>query len=173
MGAQNYYYEHGVSEETLSVARDLVVRYLAYLRHRPSGSFICDETELPAKREILVHAFRVLIANEMRVRTRRQLVTVGLTLAQFQTGLGDRLTLEAVESETDDGDDDHTDTSNARDAIERIDRALRAVAPDRVRLGRLYRDASQFGEIRSAREPINPVPPGAIYGEYYENGPRH
>ncbi|MDH6267785.1 hypothetical protein M2360_003185 [Rhizobium sp. SG_E_25_P2] len=143
----NGQHEAAGCQDDLAGARTLVIRFLADLRDRPIGSDILDANELPASRSVMIEAFRMLVENEPRRRIRDQLIMVGLLLSQYQQGVGDRLKVQAAPApglSKQEAEPPHIP------AVRRIERALSAVDPDRLRLMRLFEQAS----MRAMSKPV-------------------
>jgi hypothetical protein len=131
--------------ETLAAAHQLVDLYLTYLREHETDGGLFDVHDLPAPKDAIINAFRVVIATEIRASVRGLMMTAGMTLARFQD-----------------------EASYARDVrqplrpgsrklswwmkdakIRRSDRTLRQVGEESARLETIFRHAMTMAEGRS------------------------
>jgi hypothetical protein len=129
--------------EVLQAAHQLVELYLLFLREQGPGHDLFDTRELPASKEALVNAFRVVIATEHRPNVRALLVKAGMTLAQFQENIGDPLTLKPLPATS------RRQAASGRIDIARIrkfDRALLRLGEERVRLSHVFQNAARIAE---------------------------
>lgn len=120
-----------------------MIRFLGALRNDPIGHDILDVDELPAPRQEMIDAFRLLIEREPRSRIRDQLKLVGTLLAQYQDDVGPRLRVQAAPAPSDAPEHRQPDTP----AIKLIERALCAVEPDRQKLQRLFKQAADHAQF--------------------------
>lgn len=129
--------------QLLHAAHHLVDVYLLYLREHDTGSDLFDTRELPASKDALLNAFRVVIATESRPGVRALLTKAGMTLAQFHDDIGVRMSVQPapMRSELYDGHRSPNPTQ-----IRRFDRALNRLAEERIRLGQIFRHACDIAE---------------------------
>jgi hypothetical protein len=139
--------------EVLRNAQFLVDRFLVYLRNENVDHDILDTDELPAEKEALVNAFRLLIATESREDVRDKLLKVGLRLACFQPYIGERMSLQPVPADSmRSAEQVKRDMERHRDEIARFDRAFEAAASERQQLYRMF-IASTRSSGANASEP--------------------
>lgn len=141
---------HATDAELLHRAKSIVDDFVEYLANQPIGMDVVDASELPHSRKMLVNAFRLLIATELRPKIRERLRTVGATLAQFQDDIGQRMCLRPAE----DGGGVPSDAElerlikEHRHQLAKFDRAFKAVDPERNRLDALFRKSMHIAERR-------------------------
>jgi hypothetical protein len=129
--------------QVLHAANHLVEVYLVYLREHETGSDVFDTQELPASKEALVNAFRVVIATESRPGVRALLMKAGMTLAQFQDNIGPRMSVKPAPAMS---DRHHQQRDPEPGQIHKFDRALHRLGEERARLVQVFRHASQIAE---------------------------
>lgn len=129
--------------QLLDAAHRLVDVYLVYLREHETGSDVFDTRELPASKEALLNAFRVVIATESRPGVRKLLVKAGMTLAQFQDDIGPRMSLQPVQTRAK-FYDGHRPPQPVQ--VRRFDEALTRLGEERIRLSRIFQHASDIAE---------------------------
>ena len=129
--------------QVLHAAHHLVEVYLVYLREHETGSDVFDAQELPASKDALINAFRVVIATESRPGVRTLLMKAGMTLAQFQENIGPRMSVKPAPMRSDlhDGQQ-QVDPSQLR----KFDHALHRLGEERARLVQVFQHASQIAE---------------------------
>jgi len=129
--------------QVLHAAHHLVEVYLIYLRENETGSDVFDTRELPALKESLVNAFRVVIATESRPGVRALLVKAGMTLAQFHENIGPRMSVTPVARQGNSYDRHWKPEPNQ---IRKFDRALMRLGEERARLTQVFHQATQIAE---------------------------
>lgn len=142
--------------QLLQAAHRLVEIYLMHLRQNQTGSDVHDTRELPASKDALVNAFRIVIATEARPNVRSLLLRAGLTLAQFQDDVGMPLTIRPAAKPAHEQDADQRATARPSDSasscdtgkIRQFDRALLRLSEDRTRLGDVFQEAVRIAEKR-------------------------
>lgn len=137
--------------QLLQAAHHLVDIFLIHLREHEMGGDLFDTEELPADKEALINAFRVVIATESRAGVRSLLVKAGMRLAQFQDNVGPRISVRpAVRSFGPDKDQTQADTTGSRRSaahdLYRFDKALKRLGKDQNRLVQIFRNASEIAE---------------------------
>lgn len=157
--------------EVLQRARLLVEAYFDYLEHTPLGSDVVDETELPGQRTALINCFRLLIATESRNDVRQKLREIGLTLAQFQSDIGERMSLMPVAHDlrSPEAEVQRLMALNRR-SLAKIDEAYGAIMPERARLDQLFRHSMSIAEARFAGDK---PPPHASHSGAHTGGGLH
>lgn len=133
--------------EVLQAAHRLVEIYLVYLRQHETGNDLFDARELPALKEALVNAFRVVIATESRPKVRALLVKAGMTLAQFQENIGRPMIIRPILPAS----ARRRDAADRQDVmtLRRFDHALLRLGEERVRLGHVFQSAINIAENRA------------------------
>lgn len=134
----------GTDAQLLQAAHHLVDIFLLYMRQHEMGSDLYDTDELPASKEALVNAFRVVIATENRPGVRALLVKAGMSLAQFQDDVGARMSLRPVAVSSNVHDNGTGRPANGD--IRRFDRVLMRHGEDRNRLSQIFRTAVEIAE---------------------------
>lgn len=82
--------------DVLEAANDLVEDFLDLAAHLCVGQDFLDIGALPTSKRTLENAFRLEIATSMHCAHRRRLIQAGTLLAQFQPGVGRRISLSPV-----------------------------------------------------------------------------
>ncbi len=137
--------------EVLEFATFMVDECVEVLERLAPGEDILDENLLPSSREGLENGFRLAIATTMQPSRRRHIVALGNLLAQFQSGVGQRITFSPADSG---GFKGNTDPAFGR----HLERILKRSEEDRVRLARLFAEADDFARRRfenAARPPFH------------------
>ncbi len=137
------YREIGSDAQLLQAAHHLVDVYLMYLREHETGSDLYDTSELPASKGSLINAFRVVIATESRSGVRALLVKAGMTLAQFQDNIGQRMSFSPAKPAQKPSDGRWRPDPGQ---IRKLDRALMRHGEDRTRLVRIFGLAADIAE---------------------------
>lgn len=106
--------------ETLEAAHRLVEIYLIYLREHETAGGMIDANDLPAAKEAIVNAFRVVIATESRAPVRTMMMDAGMTLARVRETM----------------------------TISRTDPASASLSGERDRLEAIFRHAMTMAESR-------------------------
>jgi hypothetical protein len=76
--------------EMVRVAKAAVDAYDEYLEHSPIGFEIRDVAKLPGPKDALINAVRVELMFEKDERVRQFLTEIGLKLALFREGIGEK-----------------------------------------------------------------------------------
>jgi carbamoylphosphate synthase large subunit len=127
----------------LEAAHRVVETYLVFLREHETDNNVFDTAELPAPKEALVNAFRVVIATENRAHTRSLMIKAGLTLAQFQDNIGSPLLVRPTTPARQQGSGrGRIDIANIR----KVDRAILRLGEERVRLAHVFQKAARLAE---------------------------
>lgn len=141
---------HETDAQLLQAAHHLVDIFLVYLREHDTGSDLFDTEELPAAKEGLINAFRVVIATESRPGVRALLIKAGMALAQFQENIGPRMSVRSVERQNTGATHNRYRREAPRHpgdgALRRFDRALMRLGEDRTRLVQVFRQAADIAE---------------------------
>ncbi|MBB3544869.1 hypothetical protein [Rhizobium sp. BK399] len=116
-------------DERVAEANQFIDQFLLFIRDNEIGNDLIDEIELPVAKSMLISAFRISIAAERRPDIRALLIKAGLTLAQYRSGLGNRITMKSVTP--------HGRLRQPQSHVfeQRLRRALVAVAAERIQLG--------------------------------------
>ena len=117
--------------DELGQANAVVDEYLHLVKEGDIGRQLIDEIELPVRKRLLVKAFCTVIAAEHRPDMRALLIRAGLTLAQYQSGIGGRICLKP-------GHGTSASHQRSRLSAHRLEAILFTAAADRVRLGDLF-----------------------------------
>ncbi|KRB49242.1 hypothetical protein ASE04_18925 [Rhizobium sp. Root708] len=122
----------------LEAANDAVSEFVRFVRDTDVGNDLVDEIELPIPKHMLVEAFSRVIAAEDRPDVRALLVKAGLTLSQYHVGLGERIKVRPIPSDT---------RQRSPDVLlaRRFTRTLLLTASERTRLTDVYRTALKRG----------------------------
>jgi hypothetical protein len=134
---------HETDAQVLHAAHNLVEVFLLFLREHEMGNDLLDTQELPASKKALVNAFRVVIATESRPGARALLVKAGLTLAQFQDGIGARMSVTPVTAGNSQNDRHWTPEPGQ---IRRFDMALNRLGQERSQLTQIFQQALRMAE---------------------------
>jgi hypothetical protein len=129
--------------DLLQAAHHLVEVYLVYLRQHETVNNIFDTRELPAAKDALINAFRVVIATENRPNVRALLVKAGMTLAHFQDNIGEPLPVRPIPGPA------KLQAARGRIDIARIrkiDRAILRLWEERTYLETIFQKASKLAE---------------------------
>jgi len=129
------FHQDMVDDDRVAEANQLIDQFLLFVRDNEVGNDLVDEIELPIAKSILVSAFRISIAAERRPDVRALLIKAGVSLAQYRSGLGNRITMTLV---TPHG---RIRQSQSHNVEQRFGRALTAVAIERIQLGELFQRA--------------------------------
>jgi hypothetical protein len=129
--------------QVLHAANHLVEVYLVYLREHETGSDVFDTRELPASKDALINAFRVVIATESRPGVRALLTRAGMTLAQFQEDVGPRMSVTPLPRKGS-SYDRHWKPDPGQ--IRKFDRTLLRLGEERARLTLVFQQAAQLAE---------------------------
>ncbi len=127
----------------LEAAHRLVDAFLIFLREHETGDSVFDASELPATKDALINAFRVVIATENRVHIRSGMIKTGMMLAQFQENVGAPLLVRPMP--------DSRRPANARSRVDiatvrKVDRVILKLGEDRIRLAQVFHKASKLAE---------------------------
>lgn len=120
--------DHDEPDELVQ-ANALVDDYLQFVKANDMRSQLVDEIELPVRKGLLVKAFCIVIAAEHQPDMRALLIRAGLTLAQCQTGIGERILLKASHG---------AGARHHRSWVRRVEKILITAAEDRLRLGDMF-----------------------------------
>lgn len=82
--------------EILAEAHELVECFLELLRAERVGNDILDTRTLPGSKASIENSIRLVIATEPRAEVRKRLASAGMVLAQFQPGIGARMSITPV-----------------------------------------------------------------------------
>lgn len=134
--------------ETLAAAHRLVDAYLTYLREHDTGGGasdnLLDAHDLPAAKDAIINAFRVVIATESRSAVRGLMVQAGMTLALFQENMDAILAPRQAPSR-------QGERSSSRPGIAKADdlaQVMRRVGEERAHLAAIFRQAAGMAEER-------------------------
>ncbi|MBO9198275.1 hypothetical protein J5277_29535 [Rhizobium sp. 16-449-1b] len=122
----------------LAAANDAVSEFVRFVRDSNVGNDLVDEVELPIPKSMLVEAFTHVIAAEVRPDIRALLVKAGLTLSQYHIGLGERIKVRPIPTDT------RRQPSNPFLA-RKFACALLLTATERTRLTEIYNTALRRG----------------------------
>ena len=122
-------------DDRVAEANQFIDQFLLFVRDNEVGNDLVDEIELPIAKSVLVSAFGISIAAERRPDIRALLIKAGLTLAQYRSGLGNRISMKSV---TPHG---RLRQPQSRVFEQRLRRALMAVAAERIQLGDRFQRA--------------------------------
>lgn len=137
--------------QVLELAAFMVDDCAEILERLAPGEDILDEDLLPSSRESLERGFGLTIATTIQPYLRRRLVALGKLLAQFQRGVGQRITFSPAASGRFKGSSDPAFGRH-------LERILKRSEEDRARLARLFTDADDFARRRfenAARPPFH------------------
>ncbi len=129
--------------DILAKAHDIVETFLTFLRLERPKSDILDAGCLPASKASIISAFRLVVATEPRDEVRETLLSAGHVLAQFQDGIGPRISVTpacVMQAEA-------AHPAGAK----QLDDVLRQVEEDTRRLRHLLGKASAIAESRYHR----------------------
>jgi hypothetical protein len=137
---------HETDAQLLQAAHHLVDLFLIHMREHDMGTDLFDTEELPASKEALINAFRVVIATESRTGVRALLVKAGMTLAQFQDNIGARMSVKPITGSF--GSNARSDRLRkpAASDLRRFDHALMRLGEDRTRLVQVFQQATEIAE---------------------------
>lgn len=145
--------------QVLEAAAYLVDDCLPILEWLSPGEDILDASLLPSSKQSLESGFRLSIATTMQDTRRRRLVSVGRLLAQFQPGVGERISFSPAPILGSLGKPDYGFS-------EYIEQILQRSREDRIRLTRLFAEADGFAQRRFAAAPTPPFQDDGTYSWY-------
>lgn len=149
--------------EVLELAARMVQSFLRLLEEERPGQDILDADILPAKREAFESAFRLAIMTEPNQTVRQHLIEAGSQLAHFQEGVGQRVVIRPVQSDS--GKNSGPTVTSAR-----LDFLLTEVEADMERLRGMLATADSTAVRRNSA--ANAGPPFAEDGTYTWYGHR-
>lgn len=137
--------------QVLELAAFMVDDCVEIFERLAPGEDILDEDLLPSSRESLESGFRLAIATTMQPSRRQRLVALGKLLAQFQRGVGQRITFSPVSGRQ------FRENPDPRFG-KHLEHVLKRSEEDRARLARMFADADDLARRRfetAARAPFH------------------
>lgn len=151
--------------QVLELAAFIVDDCVETLERLAPGEDILDEDLLPSSRESLESGFRLAIATTMQAFRRQRLVALGKLLAQFQRGVGQRITFSPAASGGLKG-------STNPAFVRHLERVVKRSEEDRARLARMFAEADDFARRRFENAARPPFHDDGTYS-WYGHGSRH
>lgn len=151
--------------EVLILAHELSQTFLEVLREYMPGNDLLDVETLPASKASIENAFRLVIATEASPQVRRRMAKAGMVLANFQPGIGRRVSLVPVSTSA---SGSAHDDERARLVQARLDRAFAGVEDDVMRLRKVFNQSEELARRRF--EPMTAAPPFQEDGTYTWHG---
>ncbi|MBW9091550.1 hypothetical protein JNB91_27500 [Rhizobium wenxiniae] len=145
--------------QVLEAAAHMVDDCLPIIEWLSPGEDILDASLLPSPKQSLESGFRLSIATTMQDARRRRLVSVGKLLAQFQPGVGQRISFSPAPTLG-------TLRTSDRAFSEHVEQMLQRSREDRIRLTRLFAEADSFAQRRFAAAPTPPFQEDGTYCWY-------
>lgn len=145
--------------QVLEAAAHMVDNCMPIIEWLSPGEDILDAGLLPSSKQSLESGFRLSIATTMQVTRRRRLVSVGKLLAQFQPGVGQRISFSPAPSLG-------SLRTSDRAFSEHVEQILQRSREDRIRLTRLFAEADGFAQRRFAVASTPPFQEDGTYSWY-------
>ncbi|TDK35461.1 hypothetical protein E2F50_14575 [Rhizobium deserti] len=152
-------------DQIIVLAHELVEAFLEFIREDTPGNDILDVKALPTRKTSIENAFRLVIATEENERVRRRLSTAGMVLANFQDGIGPRVSLVPASAEAPASCDDDDRVQRVQ---QRLDRIFARVDADVTRLRTVFDQSNELAKRRFTR--LHATPPFQEDGTYTWHG---
>lgn len=135
--------------EVLAAAYEIVAIMRGFISLEQLGEDIVDDTELPLSRPSIVNAFRLAIATEPRTEVRQDLIAAGCLLAQFQPGVGVRISVTPARMASQEEEHEHPFPTH-------VDCLFNQVSADGRVLRDLFGNAALIAEQKFGRARFHP-----------------
>jgi hypothetical protein len=135
--------------DVLAAAYEIVAITRDFISVEQLGDDIVDDTELPLSRSTIVNAFRLAIATEPRTEVRQDLIAAGCLLAQFQPGVGVRISVTPARMASQESEHEHPYPKH-------VDCLFNQVSADRRVLRDLFGNSALIAEQKFGRTRFHP-----------------